>query len=348
MPRSVRIEYPGAFYHVMARGNRRERIFVDDEDRWTFLRTLGAACEMTGWRVHAWILMGNHYHLVIQTPEANLVAGMQWLQNAYTRRFNVRHEDWGRLFGDRYKAMLAEGTARFYYETLLDYVHLNPVRAGLIKPRLKQSILDYQWSSLAQGYAVPARKRPEWLACEEGLSMFGLKDSVGGRRAMVERLDERAVAEEANHCGVPLLDEEFDERCSHLRRGWYWGTQAFAEKAMALAAATLNKPRGREYKSAREKRAHGLKRAEELLQEGLRRAGLRKEELGGLRGDPRKTAIAMCIRKMTTVSNGWLAENLGMRSSANVSQQVRRFQMEAVGKRLPKDLAAWLREVEAI
>lgn len=110
MARSIRIEFAGAFYHVMARGSRREAIFLDDEDREFFLKTLGEACAMTGWKVHAWVLMSNHYHLVIETPEPNLVAGMQWLQNAYTRRFNVRHQLWGRLFGDHYKAVLVEGT----------------------------------------------------------------------------------------------------------------------------------------------------------------------------------------------------------------------------------------------
>ena len=109
MARQIRIEYEGAMYHVMARGNRRERIFVDDEDRQIFLKTIGEACEMTGWRVHAWVLMDNHYHLLIETPEANLVSGMKWVQNAYTRRFNVRHHQWGRLFGDRYKAVSVEG-----------------------------------------------------------------------------------------------------------------------------------------------------------------------------------------------------------------------------------------------
>src|SRR5690606_34921782 len=98
MARSIRIEYEGAFYHVMARGNRRERIFLDDEDRRFFLGTLGEACAMTGWRAHAWALMGNHYHLALETPEANLVAGMKWLQNTVTRRFNVRHRKWGRVF----------------------------------------------------------------------------------------------------------------------------------------------------------------------------------------------------------------------------------------------------------
>ena len=163
MPRSLRIEYPGAFYHVMARGNRREAIYLDDDDRRQFLSTLGEACVMTGWRVHAWVLMSNHYHVVIETPEANLVAGMQWLQNSYTRRFNVRHRAWGHLFGDRYKAVLVEGTG-YYYETLLDYVHLNPVRAGLIDPRRGQSVREYAWSSVSGGHALPPGQRPAWLA----------------------------------------------------------------------------------------------------------------------------------------------------------------------------------------
>ena len=105
MARSIRIQSAGAYYHVMARGNRREDIFHDDDDRRFFLHTLGQACEMTGWRIHAWVLMSNHYHLFLQTPEPNLVAGMSWLQNTLTRRYNVRHRQWGRLFGDRYKAV---------------------------------------------------------------------------------------------------------------------------------------------------------------------------------------------------------------------------------------------------
>jgi REP element-mobilizing transposase RayT len=80
MARSVRVEFPGAFYHVMARGNRREPIFLDKEDAKQFVKALGEVCAMTGWRVHAWVLLSNHYHLMIETPEANLVAGMKWLQ----------------------------------------------------------------------------------------------------------------------------------------------------------------------------------------------------------------------------------------------------------------------------
>ena len=230
MPRSLRIEFPGAFYHVMARGNRRETIFHDDDDRRFFLATLSEACAMTGWRVHAWVLMGNHYHLFIETPEANLVAGMSWLQNTVTRRYNVRHMAWGRLFGDRYKAVLVEGADTYHYRTLADYIHLNPVRARLVVPKKGQSVLDYPWSSVAGGWALPPGKRPKWLAAEEGLKRFDLPDTVAGRRRMVERLDRRAVEEEIKKCGMPVIPEDVDARCSHLRRGWYWGSQEFAGK----------------------------------------------------------------------------------------------------------------------
>ncbi|MGI8603326.1 MAG: transposase, partial [Verrucomicrobiales bacterium] len=98
MPRQLRIEMAGGMYHVMARGDRREPIFHGDADRELFLRTLGEACERCGWRVHAWVLMSNHYHLLLETPRPNLVAGMSWLQNTFTIRFNRRHRLSGHLF----------------------------------------------------------------------------------------------------------------------------------------------------------------------------------------------------------------------------------------------------------
>jgi putative transposase len=105
MARQPRMEYPGALYHVMARGDRREQIVHDENDRYGLIQTLGEACGKTGWLVHAWVLMDNHYHAVIETPQGNLVVGMRWFQNTYTRRFNTRHRLWGHLFGGRYKAV---------------------------------------------------------------------------------------------------------------------------------------------------------------------------------------------------------------------------------------------------
>ncbi len=325
MPRSVRIEFAGAFYHVMARGNRREAIFLDEEDRRLFVQALGEACAMTGWRVHGWVLLSNHYHLMIETPEPNLVAGMQWLQNTVTRRFNVRHRAWGRVFGDRYKAVAVEGRAPFYYETLLDYIHLNPVRAGLVRVKKRESVLDYPWSSLSTGYAVPPSRRPEWLAAAEGLAVFGLADTAAGRRRMVERLERRAVEEAGKRCGTVPLPEKMDARCSHLRRGWYWGSQRFGERMLKLAEGAIKRTKSRAYRSSAVRQTHGLKQAEQWLREGLAAAGLDRVDLSRLKGsDPRKVALAELLWKQTTVSQEWLAERLKMRSAANVSQLLRR------------------------
>lgn len=99
MPRQIRIEYPGATYHVMCRGDRREAIFEDDADRECLVETLAQAVRRAGWRIHAYVLMGNHYHLVLETPEPNLVRGMTWFQTTYTVRYNARHRRTGHLYG---------------------------------------------------------------------------------------------------------------------------------------------------------------------------------------------------------------------------------------------------------
>jgi REP element-mobilizing transposase RayT len=111
MARKARVEYEGAVYHVLDRGDRREALFLDDGDRRRFLETLGEACGRTGWRVHAYVLMSNHYHLMIETPQANLVAGMRWFQTTWTMRFNRRHRLSGHLFASRSQsAALTLGT----------------------------------------------------------------------------------------------------------------------------------------------------------------------------------------------------------------------------------------------
>jgi len=90
MPRQLRVQYPGAIYHVMSRGNRREKIFLDDVDRQDFIKTLAEACQKTGWQVHAYCLTGNHFYLVVETPQPNLVAGMKWLLGTYTSRYQYQ------------------------------------------------------------------------------------------------------------------------------------------------------------------------------------------------------------------------------------------------------------------
>jgi hypothetical protein len=263
--------------------------------------------------------MGNHYHLFIETPEANLVAGMKWLQNTVTRRYNVRHGKWGRLFGDRYKAVLVEGGAANYYASLWDYVHLNPARAGLVKVKEGGSVLDYPWSSVAGGFALLPQQRPKWLAAEKAFAILGYEDTAKGRRRMVEHLDGRA-REEGKRSGFVAAAEGADGRRSHLRRGWYWGTQEFAEKTLEFVQALVGKAKSPAYRRSRERLAHGEREAERLLAEGLKAAGLSEGDLAGLRAsDQRKVALARVIWRRTTVSQGWIAERLKMRGAANVS-----------------------------
>src|SRR5271168_1345006 len=130
MARKLRIQYAGAVYHVMHRGDRREAVFEDDQDRQRFLETVSEACQKTAWQIHAYCLMRNHFHLVVETPQPNLVVGMKWLLGVYTKRFNIGHKECGHLFAGRYKALHVEGSGNGYLATVCDYVHLNAARAG--------------------------------------------------------------------------------------------------------------------------------------------------------------------------------------------------------------------------
>ncbi|HBJ84722.1 MAG TPA: hypothetical protein DDZ88_12800 [Verrucomicrobiales bacterium] len=127
MPRQLRIQYPGAFYHVTARGDRREDIVHDDGDREMLLATLTEACKKTGWEVLAWVIMDNHNHWLLRTPKPNLVTGMSWFQSTYTQRYNARHRVWGHLFGGRYKAIPVQPqeSGGDYLKTLMDCIHLS-------------------------------------------------------------------------------------------------------------------------------------------------------------------------------------------------------------------------------
>ena len=342
MARSLRIEYAGAYYHVIARGNHREEIFLDEEDRRFFLKALAEVCAQTGWMVHAWVILGDHYHLFIETPEANLVEGMKWLQNTYTRRFNLRHRAWGKVFGDRYKSVVVEGELPDYYGRLVDYIHLNPARSGIVSGRRGESVLDYPWSSLAVGYALPAGKRPKWLAADVGLERLGYRDTAAGRRKMVEALDRRALSEGRQSGLVPLPDE-VDARMSHLRRGWYWGRQEFAEKLRRLIGRRIQSAKPRASLRTPPRVSHGLEEAERLVLAGIKAAGLAAKELEELPGgDPRKVALGKLVRERTVASCGWLAARLKMRSAANVSQTLRRTEWKSLWKRLPRRLAKYL------
>jgi putative transposase len=300
MARKLRVQYPGAVYHVLNRGDRREPIFHDDDDRTLFLDTLAAACAKTGWQVHAYCLMPNHFHLVVETPQANLVAGMKWLLGVYTGRFNRRHKLFGHLFSGRYKSLIVDGSGNGYLKTVCDYVHLNPVRAKLIPAQ--EPLQKFRWSS-HPGYLLAPRKRPPWLRVDRLLGEHGIpKDSAAGRRHF-------AAAMEARRAG------EQDQAFKAVRRGWCLGDKAFRKE---LLAQMKERPGPGNY--GEERFESDEARALDLLEVELKRRRWTQRDLQSRRkGDKDKVVIAARLRRETTMSLKWLAARLVMGSWTNVA-----------------------------
>lgn len=179
MARPLRIEYSGAYYHITSRGNEQKDVFKNQRDREKFLEYLASATERYGAVVHAYCLMSNHFHLLLETPEGNLSQIMRHINGAYTTYFNIKRKRAGHLFQGRYKAILIE--ADEYLTELSRYIHLNPIRVGIVeKPE------QYQWSSYRSytGHSNP----PEWLRTGFILSCFAQKtaDAQNKYRTFVE------------------------------------------------------------------------------------------------------------------------------------------------------------------
>jgi putative transposase len=300
MPRKLRVQYPGAIYHVMNRGDRREAIFEDDQDRYRFLKCLGEACDKTGWQVHAYCLMSNHFHLVVETPQPNLVAGMKWLLGTYTVRFNRRHREFGHLFSGRYKSLIVDGSGSGYLKSVCDYVHLNPVRAGLLRPG--QPLESYPWSSYGQYLKAPG-KRIQWLRVDRLLGEWRIpKDSPAGRRHFGRCMEERRRQE------TPKTDWRAVER------GWFLGDKELKEELLAQMHERRKDHYGPELREAE------LVHAERVLREELSRRGWTEAELSQRRkGDPEKVELASQLRARTTMTLKWIAQRLEMGAWTYVS-----------------------------
>lgn len=202
IPRKVRVEYPGAIYHVISRGDRYEDISLDDVDRQDFLKTLAEACQKTGFQVPADCLLRRHFHVVLETPNANLVAGMAWLLSAYTIRLNHRHKLFGHVFSGRYKALLVDGSGNGCLKTVCDYVHLNPVRAKLLRP--EDRLLAYPWSSLVC-YAAARNHRPGWIRVDRLFGEHGIgEDTAAGRQEFERRMEARRLEDADEKALQPL------------------------------------------------------------------------------------------------------------------------------------------------
>lgn len=250
MSRPLRIEYAGAIYHVTSRGDRRENIFHDDLDRVAWLEVFAQVCSRFNWRCHAWCLMDNHYHILIETIEGNLSSGMRQLNGVYTQKSNRRHGQVGHVFQGRYKAILVERNAHLL--ELARYVVLNPVRAAMVK-----DAGEWPWSSYLA--MIGENEVPRWLETDWLLSCFGkqrkravarytdfVRAGVGlpsvwknlrhqmflGGEDFVSRMRNKAIGEEKETLAeVPRLQR----RVMGKPLAWYVKHIDDPKKAMALA-----------------------------------------------------------------------------------------------------------------
>jgi putative transposase len=205
MTRAWRIEYEGALYHVLSRGNQRCNIVVDDKDRNLFLDSIGEMSQRFEVDICAYVLMDNHYHLLIRTRRANLSKSMQWLGATYTKRFNLRHFRSGHLFQGRFKNMIVQNEA--YLLQLSYYIHRNPVRAGMVK-----RLSSYKWSSY-RGYAYDDQIK-QWLNTDLILSQFL---NVADRHLAYRGAAQKYAKEE-------------QQIWEDLRHGIFLGTKKFVQK----------------------------------------------------------------------------------------------------------------------
>ena len=307
MPRKLRVQYPGAMYHVMSRGDRREDIFLDDVDRQDFLKTLAEACQKTDWQIHAYWLMRNHYHLVLETPDANLVAGMAWLQSTHTIRLNHRHKLFGHVFSGRYRAQLVAGSGKGYLRTACDHVHLNSVRAGLLARGGR--LLAYPWSSFG-AYLAAGRHRPAWIRVDRLLAEHGIRrDTAEGRQEFERRMEARRWEEAA------------PETITALRRDWCLGGEEFRQERLEQMAGKLG-----EHHAGELRRESGEAKAERLVGQELKRLGWTEADLAVRRkSDPLKLAIAARLRRETTLTLKAIAARVQLGTSKGANTKLHKW-----------------------
>ncbi len=292
MARQLRVDLPGAIQHVTNRGNNREDIFLGNLDKAFFLELFEAEADRCGWLIHDYCLMDNHFHLLIETPEANLSVGMQRLQTKYAQRFNKRHDRTGHLFGGRFGSQVVEGGA--YLMEVARYIVLNPVRAGMVeRPE------DYEWSS----YRAKAGIDP----AEPWLSMNGLlhfsRDEDEGRAGYREFIMARVEgAEEPSFLG---------KLC--------YGSETFVETVQAWID---EKKRSTEH--PRYQRDVGRPSVDAITGAVCEVMGRTPEELKTKRGDLARMVFAELGYWEGLRTLREIARELGLRSAAHVSNLARR------------------------
>ena len=311
MARKLRLEFPGACYHVINRGNYRAEIFKTEGAKAAFERCLFEACTKSGWLLHAFVIMRNHYHLAVETPEGNLVPGMQWLQATFANRFNRLRGERGHLFQGRYKALLVEEGQTL--GLVGHYIHLNPVRAGI---RSVERLGEYRYSSY--WYLPHPKSRPPWLRPDLVLAQAGgMADTAAGWRSYKAYLSWQAEEGPAGRSKAYVS----------LSQGWALGSADF--KAVLIKDHTVAAhARAWETQGAAEIREQAW---ENLCRRALRVLKRSDDDLTlGAKSAPWKIALAVFLKERTQASNPWLARRLQIGRAKYASHLVTAAQRSAV------------------
>ena len=313
----------------MCRGNQRQDIFLSKEDVDLFLQTLEGMCNRNGVRVHAWCVMSNHYHVLLETPNGDLVSAMKWFQGTFTQRYNARHRLCGHLFQGRYKAKVIDDADGAYFQMVGDYIHLNPVEAGFIGPG---SLAKYEWSSFPF-YLRPPSRRPPWLLTAPMLSACGIPaDTTKGRQAYANYIEgRREMVASFQKGSVDALQWQ------QMERGWVHGSKAFQKQMVECLKESGSVPL-RRVADGGQKREIGEVVADEAVRRCLAYFGLAERDLIRInKGDPRKMLIAGLIRSRFPVPVEWMSQRLGMGHFTTVCRSMHFF--DAPGKEWEKDKA---------
>lgn len=308
--RPPRLELPGGVYHVINRGNYDRAVFATDAAAELFETTLDEAASRHRWLVSAYVLMPDHFHLVLTTPEANLGSGMKWLQGTWTRRANRALSLRGRPFQGRFKSIVVE--PGLLHAELCDHIHLNPVRAGLVPPDAPDT--HRRGSLWRYRHEHPT---PPWLDRSIILAANKLTDTPAGWRTYAARL----VALHADpETRAALASRRFS-------RGWCVGAPAFRTGMREALHRRLGSWRertlaGLDPDARRVEREHHW---ETTLRDLARRAGIELAALGARKSAPAKVLLAAALKTTTSAANGWIAHRLDMGQPASVSQFTRRW-----------------------
>ena len=304
MARPLRIDQPGAFHHVTSRGNERRKIFRSNADREMFLHFLGLAVKRFNWSLTAYVLMTNHFHLAIQTREANLSRGMHWLNTSYVGWFNHRHKRSGHLFQGRFHSVLIEKSS--YFTEVLRYVVLNPVRAKMVaRPE------DYRWSSFRATAGLEAA--PPWLDVDAALAVFG-ED-----RASAAPAYERFVLAHLDS------DESLWDRVQH---GIFLGSD---EWIVQMREVVESKPRSNDHPKLQ--RSVGRPVMAKIVTTVSRISGVPIDEVRSIRSGRIRLLVAWLGWHEGLATLTSIAAALRLRSDGYVSNLIRRCEAEFTASR---------------